>query len=60
MFSISLIFQENIDELFEVFNMVRSYIDNVAVITKHNFADHLKALENVLWKLAEEGLKVNA
>ena len=40
--------------------MVRSYIDNVAVITKHTFADHLKALENVLWKLAEEGLKVNA
>ena len=40
--------------------MVRSYIDYLPVITKHDFADFLKALENVLWELVEEGLKVNS
>ena len=38
--------------------MVRVYIYEVLVITKHNFADHMKALEKVLQKLAEAGLKV--
>ena len=54
------IFQENISELFDGFNMVRNYIDDVIVITKYNYEDHLKALDGVLQRLAEAGLKVNA
>ena len=36
--------------------MVRAYIDDILVITKNNFGDHLKALDRVLQKLAEAGL----
>ena len=39
--------------------MVRAYIDDVLVITKNNFEDHLKALYGVLKRLAEYGLKLN-
>ena len=45
-FNIPDIFQENISELFEGFNMVFAYIYDLSVITKHDFSDHLKALEN--------------
>ena len=54
------ILQENIYELFEGFDIVCAYINNVTTITKDEFADHLKALEKFLQKLAEAGLKVNA
>ena len=40
--------------------MVRAYIDDVLVITKNNFEDHLKALDKFLQILAEAWLKVNA
>ena len=53
------IFQENISELFDGFDMVRAYIDDVLVITKSNFEDHLKALYSVLQRLTEAGWKVN-
>ena len=54
------IFQENIFELFEGFDMVRVYIDDVLVIIENNFDDHLKDLYKVLQRLVEAGLKVNA
>ena len=54
------IFQENISKTFYGFNMVRAYIDDVLVITKNNFEDHLKALDGFLQRLAQAGLKVNA
>ena len=50
------IFQEKMSELFYGLDMVRAYIDDVLVITKINFEDHLKALDEVLQKLAEAGL----
>ena len=53
------IFEENISEISDGFNMVRTYIDDVLVITKNNFEEHLKALDRVLQKLAEVGLKLN-
>ena len=53
------IFQEKISELFDGFNMVHEYIDDVLFITKNNFKDHLKALYRVLQRLVEAGLKVN-
>ena len=45
------IFQENISELFDSFDMVRAYIDDVLVINKNNFQDHIKALDKVLQRL---------
>ena len=42
------IFQEKISELFEGFNRVREYIDNLLVIAKKYFTDHLKELEKYL------------
>ena len=40
--------------------MVRVYIDEVLVMTKNNFKDHLKSFEKVLLRLAEVGLKVKS
>ena len=54
------IFQEKILELFQGFDKVRAYIDDVLVVTKKNYDNHLVALERVLQRLAEAGLKVNA
>ena len=59
-FNSSDILQENISELFEGLDMVHAYIDDVLVINKNNFKGHLKSLERVLQRLAEEGLKLNA
>ena len=39
---------------------VRAYIDNLLVITKGSFQDHLDKLKVVLEKLRKAGLKVNA
>ena len=47
-------------KLFERFNMVPEYIDDVLGSTKNNFNDHLKSLDRVLQGLTETGLKVNA
>ena len=54
------IFQEKISKLFDGFDMVRLYIDDVLNITTNNTKYHLKALDRVLKRLAEAGLKVNA
>ena len=53
------IFQVKISDLFKAFDTVRGHIDGILAITKYDFADHLKALEKVLQKLAEIGLKCN-
>ena len=39
--------------------MVCEYKDKVIVITNQDFIDHLNAIENVLQKILQEGLKVN-
>ena len=54
------IFQEKIYELFDGFYMVHVYIDDVLVINKNNYEDHLEALDRVIQRLAEAGFKVNA
>ena len=54
------IFQENISKIFKGFDMVCAYIDDVLVITKNDFKNHLKALYRVIQRLTEAGLKVNA
>ena len=53
------IFQENISKLFKGFNMLCTYLDNILVITKIYFLDHLENLEKVLHKFAEVGLILN-
>ena len=54
------IFQEKISELFEGFNTVREYIDNLLVIAKKYFTDHLKELEKYLQWLTEALWKIKA
>ena len=47
------IFQEKISEIFDGFDMVRVYIDDVLIIAENNFEDHLKVSYRVLQRLAE-------
>merc|ERR1739846_298191 len=44
----------------EDLEFVRTYIDDLLVITKGDFTDHLEKLDQVLHRLNEAGLKVNA
>ena len=39
------IFKEKISELFDGFDTVRAYINNVIVIFKDNYSNHFKALD---------------
>ena len=48
------------NELFSGFDYVWAYIDDLLVITKGSFDDHLSHLDRVLEKLEEAGLKINA
>jgi len=54
------IFQEKISELFQGFEYVRAYIDDVLLVSSSDWNDHLQKLDKVLAKLGEAGLKVNA
>ena len=54
------IFQEKMNEIFVVFDYVRAYIDDLLIITKGSFEEHLKQLDTVLEKLETAGLKINA
>ena len=40
--------------------MVHAYIDDILVITKYNFEEHIKSLDRVIQIFAEAVLKVNA
>ena len=54
------LFQENTPKIFEGFDVVRAYVDDVILITKNEFLDQLKAPKKVLQKLTKSGLKVNS
>ncbi len=54
------IFQEQTSNLFHGIEFVRAYLDDLLVITKGTFEEHLKRLETILQRLQEVGLKVNA
>jgi transposase InsO family protein len=54
------IFQEKMSELMEGLEFCRAYIDDLLVVSKGNFANHLEHLEQVLTRLSAAGLKVNA
>ena len=54
------IFQEKMSDLMAALEYVRTYLDDLLVITKGNFKDHLDKLEEVLKRLVRANLKVNA
>ena len=54
------IFQEKMSELFADLEHVRTYIDDLLVISNGTYEDHLIKLDKVLKRLREAGLKVNA
>ena len=54
------IFQENMSELMHDLEYVRAYIDDLVVFTMGSFEDHLEKVEEVLVRLSQAGLKVNA
>ena len=54
------IFQEKMNKLFAGFDHVQAYLENLLVITKRSYWDHLDHLDVVLDKLEHVGLKINA
>ena len=54
------IFQEKMNELFEGLDYVRAYIDDLLILSKGTYEDHLEKLGSVLYRLGQAGLKVNA
>jgi hypothetical protein len=54
------IFQAEMMDLMEALEYVRAYIDDLLVITRGTLEDHLDKLREVLRRLREVGLKVNA
>ena len=54
------IFQEKISELMEGLDFIRAYLDDLLILTKETWDDHLHKLETVLQRVATAGLKVNA
>ena len=54
------IFQAEMMDLMEALEYVRAYIDDLLVLTRGTLEDHLDKLREVLRRLREAGLKVNA
>lgn len=54
------IFQEKMSTLMETLEYVKTYIDDLLVITKSDFDDHLAKLRKVLRRLHEAKLRINA
>ena len=53
------IFQEKMSNLMQGLEYVRTYIDDLLVLTKGTYEDHLDKLDKVLARLETAGLKVN-
>src|SRR6185369_12661947 len=54
------IFQEKMGELMSGLDFARAYLDDLLIISKGSFEEHLDQLEQALTRLAEAGLKINA
>lgn len=54
------IFQEKMSKLFDGFDNVRAYIDDIINFTCDTYDDHLEKLDVILEKLQTAGIKVNA
>ena len=53
------IFQEKMSGLMETLNYVRKYLDDLLIISKSSFDDHLTQIETVLSRLQDAGLRVD-
>ena len=53
------IFQEKMNEMFRGFEFILAYINNLLIITKGDWSDHLEKFELTLQKLKDNGLKCN-
>ena len=54
------IFQEKMSDLMATLEFVRTYLDDLLIITKGSLEDHLEKLSVVLTRLQEAGLRINA
>ena len=54
------IFKEKMNKFCAGFNYIPAYIDDLLVITKGSFEEHLKHLDTVLGNIETEDLKINA
>ena len=54
------IFQEKMSELMAGLEFARAYLDDLLIISKGDFEEHLEQLEAALTRLSEAGLKINA
>jgi Reverse transcriptase (RNA-dependent DNA polymerase) len=53
------VFQEKANALMDGLESVRCYLDDLLIITKGNYQDHLAQVEIVMTRLLEAGLRVN-
>ena len=53
------IIQEKMNEIFRGFEFIRAYIDDLLIITKGDWSNHLEKLELTLQKLKDNRLKCN-
>ena len=54
------IFQEKMSNIFAGLEYVQCYIDDILCITKGDWNEHLEKLDEVLQRLKDAGMKVNA
>ena len=54
------IFQEKMNKLFNGLEYVRTYIDDLLIISNKSFEDHINKLDKVLSKRNQKGFKLNA
>lgn len=54
------VFQREMTKLFEGLDFVMVYIDDVLIVTKSSFDDHLKKLRVVLQRMLEKGIQLEA
>jgi RNase H-like domain found in reverse transcriptase/Reverse transcriptase (RNA-dependent DNA polymerase) len=53
------IFQSRINQLMDGLDYVRAYLDNILIVTKNTYGDHLNKLDTVLQRLHAANLKFN-
>ena len=54
------VFQREMTKLFDGLDFVMVYIDDILVITKGNYEDHLSKLRTVLKKMLDKGMQLEA
>jgi Reverse transcriptase (RNA-dependent DNA polymerase) len=54
------IFQNAMSKLVQDMEYVKTYLDDLLILTNNHFQDHLITLEMVLAKLSTAGMRVNA